>query len=136
MTKKILCATDGSPHSDPAIGSAADMAVKFGAKMTVIAVNTHVPEGRGASHPLWTEEQAGAILASAKSKARAQALIEVETVKASGLDPTAVIVDYAAKNGFDHVVVGTPRKGVARVILGSVAAAVAARAHCPVTVAR
>src|SRR5439155_25830007 len=86
MTKKILCATDGSPHSDPAIGSAADMAVKFGAKMTVIAVNTYVPEGRGASHPLWTEEQAGAILASAKSKARAQASIEVETVKASGLD--------------------------------------------------
>ena len=87
MTKKILCATDGSRHSDPAVGSAADMSAKFGAKMTVIAVNTPIPEGRGASHPLWTEEQAEGILASAKQKAKAQASIDAETIKASGLDP-------------------------------------------------
>jgi nucleotide-binding universal stress UspA family protein len=136
MTKKILCATDGSDHSDAAVDSAANMAAKFGAKMTVIAVNIHIPEGRGASHPLWTEEQVDEILASAKNKAKAKASVEAETVKVTGRDPTAVIIDYAAKNGFDHVVVGTPRKGVSRIVLGSVAAAVAAKAHCPVTVAR
>jgi nucleotide-binding universal stress UspA family protein len=136
MTTKILCATDGSDHSDPAVESAADMAAKFGAKMTVIAVNIQIPEGRGASHPLWTEEQVDEILTSAKSKAKARNAVDAETVKATGRNPTAVIVDYAARNGFDHVVVGTPRKGVSRLILGSVAAAVAAKAHCPVTVAR
>lgn len=136
MTKKILCATDGSDHSDPAVDSAADMAARFGAKMTVIAVNIQIPEGRGASHPMWTEEQVDEILASAKSKAKARTSVDADTVKASGRNPTAVIVDYAAKNGFDHVVVGTPRKGVSRLVLGSVAAAVAAKAHCPVTVAR
>ncbi len=136
MTKKILCATDGSDHSDPAVNSAADMAAKFGAKMTVIAVNIYIPEGRGATHPLWTEEELDKILASAKSKAKARASIEADTIKANGRDPTAVIVGYAAKNGFDHVVVGTPRNGVSRLVLGSVAAAVVAKAHCPVTVAR
>jgi nucleotide-binding universal stress UspA family protein len=136
MTKKILCATDGTDHSGPAVESAADMAAKFGARMTLIAVNIQVPEGRGGSHALWTEEQVDKILASAKTKAKAQASVEAETVKATGRDPTAVIVEYAAKNGFDHVVVGTPRTGVSRFVLGSVAAAVAAKAHCPVTVAR
>ena len=136
MTRKILCATNGSDHSDPAVESAADMAARFGAQMTVIAVNIPIPEGRGASHPLWTDEQLDQILASAKSKAKARTSVEAKTVKTSGRDPAAVIVDYAAKNGFDHVVVGTPRKGVSRLILGSVAAAVAAKAHCPVTMAR
>ena len=136
MTKKILCATDGSDHSAPAVESAADMAAKFGARMTVIAVNIEIPEGRGASHLLWTEEQLDQILASAKAKAKAGASVEAVTVKATGRDPTAVIVDYAAKNGFDHVVVGPPRTGISRLVLGSVAAAVAAKAHCPVTMAR
>src|SRR5271169_6639848 len=110
MTKKILCATDGSSHSDPAVESAADLAAKFGAQMTVIAVNIQVPEGRGASHPLWTEEQLDKILAAAKSKAKTRASVDIETIKATGRDPTAVIVDYALKNGFDHLVVGTPRR--------------------------
>jgi nucleotide-binding universal stress UspA family protein len=136
MTKKILCATDGSDHSEAAVDLAANMAAKFGAKMAVIVVNIHISEGRGASHALWTEEQVDQILVSAKSKAKARASVEAETVKVSGREPTTVIVDYAAKNGFDHVVVGTPRKGVSRLVLGSVAAAVAAKAHCPVTVAR
>jgi nucleotide-binding universal stress UspA family protein len=136
MTMKILCATDGSDHSDPAVESAADMAAKFGAKMTVNAVNIQIPEGRGASHLLWTEEQVDEILTSAKSNAKARNAVDAETVNAAGRNPTAVIIDYAARNGFDHVVVGAPRKGVSRLILGSVAAAVAAKAHCPVTVAR
>jgi hypothetical protein len=55
--------------------------------------------------------------------------------QSGGID-TAVIVDHAEKNGFDHIIVGNPRLGVARLVLGSVAAEVAAKAHCSVTIAR
>ena len=136
MTTKILCATDGSAHSDAALIAAAELAAKFGAPLSLIAVNIQVPEGRGRTHPLWNDQEFDEILASARRKAASHAAVQVETVKAVGRNPTDVIVDYADRNGFDHVVVGTPRKGVSRVVLGSVAAAVVAKAHCPVTVAR
>jgi nucleotide-binding universal stress UspA family protein len=49
----------------------------------------------------------------------------------------AAIVDYAEKEGFEHIVMGsTGRTGVSRVLLGSVASEVVAKAHCPVTVVR
>jgi nucleotide-binding universal stress UspA family protein len=136
MTTKILCATDGTAHSDAALAAAAEMAARFGAPLSLIAVNIEVPEGRGRSHKLWTDREFEEILVSARQKAKAHAPVDIETVKAVGRDPTDVIVDYADRNGFDHLVVGTPRTGVARLVLGSVAAAVVAKAHCPVTVAR
>jgi nucleotide-binding universal stress UspA family protein len=136
MTTKILCATDGSAHSDAAVTAAAEMAAKFGAPLSLIAVNIQVPEGRGRGHALWTDQEFDQILSVARQKAKAHAAIDVETVRAVGRNPTDVIVDYADRNGFDHLVVGTPRKGVSRLVLGSVAAAVVAKAHCPVTVAR
>ena len=136
MTTKILCATDGSAHSDAALAAAAEMAARFGAPLSLIAVNIQVPEGRGRSHALWTDQEFDQILSSARQKATSLAAVEVETVKAVGRNPTDVIVDYADRHGFNHVVVGTPRTGVSRIVLGSVAAAVVAKAHCPVTVAR
>jgi nucleotide-binding universal stress UspA family protein len=136
MTTKILCATDGSAHSDAALAAAAEMAVRFGAPLSLIAVNIQVPEGRGRSHTLWTDQEFDQILSSARQKAKSLVTADVETVKAIGRNPTDVIVDYADRNGFDHLVVGTPRKGVSRVVLGSVAAAIVAKAHCAVTVAR
>ncbi len=136
MTTKILCATDGSEHSNAALIAAAEMAAKFGAPLSLIAVNIQVPEGRGGSHAFWSEQELDEVLAAARQKAASHGAIDVKTVKAEGRNPTDVIVDYADRNGFDHVVVGTPRKGVSRYVLGSVAAAVVAKAHCPVTVAR
>lgn len=136
MTTKILCATDGSAHSDAALAAAAELAARFGAPLSLIAVNIQVPEGRGRSHTLWSDQEFEQVLTSARQKAKSHAAIEVETVKAVGRNPTDVIVDYADRNGFDHLVVGTPRKGVSRLVLGSVAAAVVAKAHCPVTVVR
>ena len=52
-------------------------------------------------------------------------------------EAAAAIVQYAEENGFDHIVLGTgDKRGVSRLVLGSVAADVAGRAHCSVTVAR
>lgn len=52
-------------------------------------------------------------------------------------DPKAVIVDRAREMGADLVIVGSRgTKGLARFLLGSVAAAVARHAPCPVEIAR
>ncbi|WP_290811406.1 universal stress protein [Halovivax sp.] len=62
--------------------------------------------------------------------------IELETAVETG-KAARTIVDYAADHGVDHVVIGSHgRKGVSRILLGSVAETVIRRAPCPVTVVR
>lgn len=136
MTKKILCATDGEPHSDIPVARASEMAVELGAKLSIIAVNIRSTDGRGTSYSLWTEEKLDHAVEHAAEVAKKAGMPAAETVKAIGRDPATVVVNYAESNGYDHIVVGSPRTGVARFVLGSVAADIAARAHCPVTVAR
>lgn len=51
-------------------------------------------------------------------------------------DPAGAIVEYAAKNQVDHVVMGARSSGGLRRYLGSVSAQVAAEADCTVTVVR
>lgn len=66
----------------------------------------------------------------------AEAGVEVETVTEVG-QPSRTIVDYAAERGVDHVVIGSHgRRGLSRVLLGSVAELVVRRSPVPVTVVR
>jgi len=109
---KVLCATDGSDHSSAAVHLAADLAAKFQAPLALIVVNILISEGRAGSHPLWDDQEFDAVLESAKAMAGRRGASAVETVKVMARDPAAAIVDYADKNGFDHIVVGTPRRGV------------------------
>jgi nucleotide-binding universal stress UspA family protein len=131
MINKIPCATDGEPHSDIPISLAAQRAAKFGCKLSIIAVNILAMDDRAGSYTLWTE-----VVDRAAEVAKTAGFPGADTVPAIGRDPAAVIVDYAEKNGFDHFIVGNPRIGVARLILGSVAAEVGAKAHCSVTITR
>jgi nucleotide-binding universal stress UspA family protein len=133
---KILCATDGIDHSKAAVALAANLAARFQAPLALIAVNIRVSEGRGGSQPLWDDQEFSNILKSAEAAARQKGAAEVQIVKLTARDPAAAIIEYADEHGFDHIVVGTPRRGVARFVLGSVAAEIVAKAHCPVTVAR
>jgi nucleotide-binding universal stress UspA family protein len=133
---KVLCATDGSDHSSAAVQLAADLAAKFQAPLALIAVNILISEGRAGGHPLWDDREFDGVLESAKAMVGHRGVSAIETVKLMARDPAAGIVDYADKNGVDHIVVGTPRRGVARFVLGSVAAEIVAKAHCPVSVAR
>jgi nucleotide-binding universal stress UspA family protein len=60
----------------------------------------------------------------------------VETVLETGR-PAREIVAYANEHNVDHVVIGSHgRKGVSRVLLGSVAESVTRRAEVPVTIVR
>ena len=61
----------------------------------------------------------------------AHSVVVIDREAASG------IVGYAEMNGVDHIVMGTgDKRGLSRLMLGSVASDVAGRAHCSVTVAR
>ena len=52
------------------------------------------------------------------------------------VDPAAAILEFAAVNHVDHIVIGARQHSLARALLGSVSAKVAAEAPCTVTVVR
>ncbi len=61
---------------------------------------------------------------------------EIETAKTFG-KPAQSIVEYGTENGYDQIVLGSHgRSGLTRVLLGSVAEAVARQAPMPVTIVR
>lgn len=68
--------------------------------------------------------------------ARSEVETEIETRIETG-SPANEIVDFAGKGGFDTIVIGSHgRTGATRVLLGSVAEAVARRSPVPVTIVR
>jgi nucleotide-binding universal stress UspA family protein len=137
MTRKILCATDGTDHSDIAIIVAADLAQKFGADLTICAVNVAHGGVRGPLISHWTDAEVKAILAGAATNAAKHGAPKAKTVDLISREAAAGIVAYAEQNGYDHIVMGTgDKRGISRLMLGSVAAEVSGRAHCTVTVAR
>ena len=52
------------------------------------------------------------------------------------MDPAAAILEFAAVNHVDHIVIGARRGSLVRTLLGSVSAQVATEAGCSVTVVR
>jgi len=52
------------------------------------------------------------------------------------IDPAAAILEFAAVNHVDHIVIGARQTSLMRTLLGSVSAKVAAEAPCTVTVVR
>jgi nucleotide-binding universal stress UspA family protein len=137
MTKKILCATDGTTHSTHAVELAAQMAAKFGARLSVCVVNVAHGGARGPLIYSMEDAQVKTVLDAAAATARQAGAGQVEELALRSREAAAAIVQYAEENGYDHIVVGTgDKRGVSRLVLGSVAADVAGRAHCSVTVAR
>lgn len=137
MTAKILCATDGTDHSLHAIQLAAQMADKLGAKLSICAVNIANGGTRGPLIYSWEDADVKRILDTAVAEAKKAGATAVEELALRSRDAAAAIVQYAEESGFDHIVVGTgDKRGISRLVLGSVAADVAGRAHCSVTIAR
>lgn len=138
---KILCAVDFSESSRFATDAAADLARRFGAELTLV----HVREP-----PLSPEEQLHAARDLAESDRREmQAKLEawrMETERLAGTPVKAILVHGAsapeivatARNEhFDLLVTGThSRKGIRRMLLGSVAERIVREAPCAVFVAR
>lgn len=145
MFKHILLATDGSASSEHAAQLAVNLARTHGARLTALYVADPYPYiGIGEMNPagLQAYSAAGQRLA-AQAHAHVDALcrdgaavaLDVRLVE----DATAVngIVQSAESVGADLIVVGSHgRSGVARWVLGSVAAKVVAQSPMPVLVAR
>lgn len=137
MIQKVLCPTDGTDHSDIGVVYAAELAARTGAALTVCVVNIAHGGARGPVIHHWTDQEMAEKLERAAAIAREHGVAEVKTVDIVSREAAAGIVHYAENNGYDQIVVGTgDKRGLSRLMLGSVAADVMARAHCTVTVAR
>jgi nucleotide-binding universal stress UspA family protein len=83
------------------------------------------------------DEQVERELHAANREAREQGVSRISCVTVHSRDISQAIVDYAEENHIAHIVAGsTGRTGLARLLIGSVASAIVARAHCPVTIVR
>jgi len=146
MFKNILLGTDGSAASEHAARLAVDLAHTHGAKLTVVYVVDPYPYlGVGESNPMGfqaylaagQQHAAQAHASVAKHAAEIDRNIQVEARLVE--DTTAVhgIIDTAKAEGADLIVVGSHgRTGMARLMVGSVAAKVVAQSTLPVMVVR
>ena len=137
MTSKILCPTDGSDHATIGVILAAEVAKATGGHLTVCAVNIAHGGVRGPTISHWKKDEVQKILTEAKTLAKSEDARDVGTVEIVARDAAPAIIAYAEQNGYTHIVMGTgDKRGLQRLVLGSVASEVATRAHCTVTIAR
>ncbi|MBM4763469.1 universal stress protein [Bacillus sp. B15-48] len=139
MYKKILLATDGSEHSKRAAENAINICkCSNDSKIEIVYVIDH---GKVKSDVLsnWNTANIGD-----KHKNRIKGIetlaeesgVTYETKILQG-DPGPVIVDYANKNQFDVIVIGSRGLNVLQeFVLGSVSHKVAKRANCPVLIVK
>ena len=143
MTRKLLCATDGSHAADKAVTLSILLAQQLRVPLAFLTVNL-ASEDRTSKTHFWDDRvlsaadaQISQVLGKAAAAAKQAGVAEFNCVTLSGREVASAIVDYAEHNGFDHIVTGSSGySGVTRLMLGSVASQVVTRAHCPVTIAR
>lgn len=136
--REVLLATDFSPASEAALDRACEIARALGARLTLLHVYSPGVQALGAAGM----EEGMAIgrdvhEALSRLKSKVTEVVDVRAEIVADPSPAAVIVDYAAANAVDLVVLGSHGHGAARrFLLGSVADRVARHAPCSVLVAR
>jgi nucleotide-binding universal stress UspA family protein len=137
MVHKIVCAVDGTSHSDKAVQFAAELANKLGSKLTIASVNVLMGGIRSGAMYAKDDSEVQKVLDAAAQIAVAAGVKDVQTAFLRSREASAGVVAYAEKEDCDIIVTGTGDKhGLSRLVLGSVAADIAGRAHCTVVVAR
>jgi nucleotide-binding universal stress UspA family protein len=137
MTAKILCPTDGSDHATVGVLLAAEVAKATGGHLTICVVNVAHGGVRGPTISHWVAEDVKKLLESAEALAKSEGATDVATIELVAREAAPAIITFAEQNGFTHIVMGTgDKRGLQRLVLGSVASEVATRAHCTVTIAR
>ena len=136
--RSILVAVDGSDHAFDAVRVAARLAGALSARLTLLNVYHAPSEALGEpnySHALGEAlGEAQRVLDEARHVALNVGVPEPQVEWLAG-DPAQVIVQTAQAGGYDLVAMGTLGRGrLGAALLGSVSAAVAARAGCPVLI--
>jgi len=154
--KNILVPVDGSKHSDKAVRLAADLAAKYGAKLTLLQVRLHgrlpdeirklsdksgKPEpgmavGAGYVEPSESvevlEDIADKLLDKAEKDAKAEGASDVDRIKTGGI-AAEEILENADKINADLIVMGSRGLGGLKGLLaGSVSYKVQNLAKCSV----
>ncbi len=145
MYKRILVPTDGSPVSERAVDAAIEFARAFGSEIVAlsIAVPEPVLQSLEGAMVLDPGQQVDVLLEHAYTfvtavAARAQtAGLRCTPITRFSLDPGEAIVDAVREQGCDLVVMGSHgRRGLSRLLAGSVTQSVLAYAPVPVMVLR
>jgi universal stress protein A len=132
--KTIVVPVDFSNYSQTALNHAAQLAAESGAKLHIVHVrdelDAYADLGFTGYAPPMSHE--GELLAELKKVQPTVGSAEFEHKLLVG-SPAAALVDYAKEVSADIIVMGTHgRKGLTRVLMGSVAEAVVRTASCPV----
>lgn len=143
--RKILYPTDFSEASREALSHALFLAEQHEAELHLLhAIVLHADDPHSASHhfPAGSEifrklyDIAGSALA-ALSAAHSDRAVRLKEVQRRGFNAADVILEYAAEEEIDLVVMGTHgRRGPRRLLLGSVTEEVVRRAPCAVLTLR
>ena len=145
MFKKILLATDGSPASTRAAELALGLARTCGASLAVVYVVDPYPYlGVGDTNPVGFQAyMSAAHQHAAQARAKVEALakggqaVELQWRLAEDKHASEGILQAATEEHADLIVVGSHgRRGIGRMLLGSVAAQVVSQSSVPVLVAR
>jgi nucleotide-binding universal stress UspA family protein len=135
MYHDVLIPTDGSDAADAAVAHAIDHAVRYDATLHVLHVvdSVAVPPTPNGGRVLEALEQQGrAAIERVAQRAGDAGVDTVESAVASG-PPHTAILDYVDEHGVDLVVMGTHgRRGLDRVLIGSVTERVVRLADVPV----
>jgi len=130
--QNILFATDFSPLTQPGLSHALDLARHYGAKLYTVNVLPHTPFVETAQPDpeqarFLADRQLTALMRFASLKG-----VEHEELIEQG-EVAEVITKLARKHAIDLIVIGTGgRKGLGKLLLGSVAEEVFRNAECPV----
>lgn len=145
MYKHLLIAFDGSELAEKALKHAIDLARASGGKITALNVTlpwSSVAAGEVAlmfppeDYDKSTAAEAGKKLARAAAEAAEQG-VQCDVLHASDAQAYKAIVETAQARGCDLIVMGSHgRRGIAGLLLGSVAMKTLTHAHVPVLVYR
>lgn len=139
--EKILYPTDFSRCAAHALPHMLRLVERYRAELHLLhALVLHEADPGSVTHPLPNmeelykalEEQAAALL-RAEVAAQGKEHIEIRRAQVRSISAASAILDYAAEHGIDLIVMGTHgRRGLRRLLLGSVAEEVVRLAPCPV----
>lgn len=148
MYRKILVATDGSDLAAQALKSGAQLAKTLSADLVVISVTEPLPPidaaaqaEIGVTDPFSNYEKLAAQGAQQTLNTAEQLASKVgvvcETIHVKGRHPADGIVETAEANGVDLIVMASHgRRGLTKLLLGSVTQEVLVRSKVPVLVCR